>query len=47
MKEYDSNKTTNDLMYVYANNLYGWAMIKFLPANWFTWITHKDDQTYD
>lgn len=29
-------------MYVDANNLYGWAMIKFLSTDGFTWITPRD-----
>ena len=38
MKEYDSNKPTNYLQYLDANNLYGWAMSQPLPAGGFRWI---------
>ena len=38
MKNYDKNKETSFLMYVDANNLYGWAMTKKLPADGFKWV---------
>ena len=38
MKNYDKNKESSFLMYVDANNLYGWAMIKKLPADGFKWV---------
>ena len=38
MKEYDSNKPTNYLQYLDANNLYGWAMSHPLPTCEFRWI---------
>ena len=42
MKNYDKNKESSFLMYVDANNLYGWAMSKKLPVDRFKW---KDDLT--
>ena len=42
MKNYDKNKESSFLMYVDANNLYGWAMSKKLPVDGFKWI---DDLT--
>ena len=38
MKNYDKNKESSFLTYVDANNLYGWAMSKKLPANEFKWV---------
>ena len=31
MENYDSNKESNYIMYLDANNRYGWAMSQFLP----------------
>ena len=38
MKNYDKNKESLFLMYVDANNLYGWAMSKKLPVDGFKWV---------
>ena len=37
MKNYDKNKETSFLIYVDANNLYGWAMSTKLPVDGFKW----------
>ena len=38
MKNYDKNKESSFLMYVDANNFYGWAMSKKLPVDGFKWV---------
>ena len=37
MKNYDKSIMSSYLMYLDANNLYGWAMSKKLPVNGFKW----------
>ena len=42
MKDYDKTKLSKFLMYLDANNLYGWAMSQKLPLNSFEWMTNKE-----
>ena len=37
MKDYDENIELSYLLYLGANNLYGWAMSQRLPVNGFKW----------
>ena len=37
MKNYNKNIELSYLMYLDANNLYGWAMFQKLPVNGFKW----------
>ena len=41
MKEYDENETSKYIMYLDANNLYGWAMSQYLPTGKFEWLTEQ------
>ena len=41
MKEYDENAPSKYLMYLDANNLYGWAMSQYLPTGNFKWMSEK------
>ena len=42
MKDYDKTKLSKFLMYLDANNLYGWAMSEKLPVHSFKWMTNKE-----
>ena len=41
MKEYDEKGPSKYIMYLDANNLYGWAMSQYLPTGGFRWMTEK------
>ena len=41
MKEYDEKAPSKYIMYLDANNLYGWAMSQYLPTGGFRWMTQK------
>ena len=41
MKEYDEKVPSKYIMYLDANNLYGWAMSQYLPTGGFKWMTEK------
>ena len=38
IKNYDKNIISSNLMYLDANNLYGWKMSQKFPVNGFKWI---------
>ena len=41
MKKYDEMVPSKYIMYLDANNLYGWAMSQYLPTGGFRWMTQK------
>ena len=41
MKEYDDKAPSKYIMYLDANNLYGWAMSQYLPTGGFKWMSEK------
>ena len=47
MKSYNKNKPTKYIMYLDANNLYGWAMSQYLPTGGFRWMTDKQIDNID
>ena len=47
MKEYDEKASSKYLMYLDANNLYGWAMSQYLPTGGFRWMTEKQISNLD
>ena len=42
LKSYDSKQESKDIIYLDANNLYGYAMSKFFPTSGFKWIDPKE-----
>ena len=47
MKEYDEKAPSKYIMYLDANNLYGWAMSQYLPTGGFKWMTEKQINNLD
>ena len=41
MKDYNEKAPSKYIMYLDANNLYGWAMSQYLPTGGFKWMTEK------
>ena len=47
MKEYNEKAPSKYIMYLDANNLYGWAMSQYLPTGKFRWMTDKEINKID
>ena len=47
MREYDEKAPSKYIMYLDANNLYGWAMSQYLPTGRFRWMTQKQIDKID
>ena len=47
MKEYDEKAPSKYIMYLDANNLYGWPMSQYLPTGGFRWMTQKQIDKID
>ena len=46
MSDFDETKPSKYIIYLDANNLYGWAMSQYLPTGKFKWLTQKQiDET--
>ena len=41
-KKYNENEKSKYIMYLGANNLYGWAMSQYLPTGSFRWLAEKE-----
>ena len=47
MKTYDEKAPSKYIMYLDANNLYGWAMSQYLPTGGFKWMAEKQIDNID
>ena len=47
MKDYDPSKPSKFIMYVDANNLYGWAMSQPMPIGQYRWMPNVNEFTVD
>ena len=47
MKKYDEKVPSKYIMYLDANNLYGWAMSQYLPTGNFKWMSDKEIKQID
>ena len=47
MKTYDEKAPSKYIMYLDANNLYGWAMSQYLPTGGFKWLSEKQIDKLD
>ena len=42
MQSYDVNEPSKFIVYLDANNLYGWAMVRYLPYSGFKWLNQRE-----
>ena len=47
MKKYDEKAPSKYIMYLDANNLYGWAMSQYLPTSCFRLLADKEINKID
>jgi hypothetical protein len=47
VEEYDPSKPNNYLIYLDANNLYGWSMSQALPTHGFRWLSRQEINVLD
>ena len=47
MKNYDSNEESKFIVYLDANNLYGWAISLYLPDGGFKLLSQKEIDKFD
>ena len=45
--DYNPNQPSNYLIYLDANNLYGWSMSQALPTQGFRWLSRQEIDSYD
>ena len=47
LKDYDEERESNHVIYLDANNLYGWAMSQSLPTHDFEWLVEEKARNMD
>ena len=47
LNDHDPTKETSYVVYLDANNLYGWAMSQYLPTDDFQWLSEEEAATLD
>ena len=47
MKEYDETAPSKYILYLDANNLYGWAISQYLPTGNFKWMSEREIKKID
>ena len=47
IKDYNEKAPSKYIMYLDANNIYGWAMSQYLPTGGFRWLTENEINKID